>query len=91
MRIAMSNVLALAFWRDFRFLAGGFTSRNFLAGNRRVAGRCVDLGISAAEAALVLDTSHIDPGFRRWLVDVPGSTHPVSPGEENLAGSDVRA
>jgi hypothetical protein len=29
MRIAMCNVLALAFGRDFRFLGGGFTSRDF--------------------------------------------------------------
>jgi hypothetical protein len=29
MRIAMSNVIALVLWRNFRFLDGGFTSRDF--------------------------------------------------------------
>jgi hypothetical protein len=29
MQLAMSNVLALMCWRDFRFLNGGFTGRDF--------------------------------------------------------------
>jgi len=86
MHIAMSNVLALMSWHDFKFLHGDFTDSDSVWLLIGFLLALVVISALAAQAALVLYAPHRLQCRVRWPEDGSESTSAESPGEASQDG-----
>jgi hypothetical protein len=89
MHIAMSVVLTLMFWPEFRFLRGNFMGIGYVW--LLIAAIVVLLVISAVvvDAALLPNNPYRLNPRADWPIDVSESTATESPSQANLNGSST--